>query len=601
MADQRLGTLIRHLRRTVAPPGPVGPRDAQLLERFLRDRDEAAFELLLWRHGPMVLGTCRRLLRHAADVDDAFQATFLVLLRKGRSVSRGEALGAWLYRVAYRVALRARSAARRRAEHERPGLDAAEVPAPPAPPWDDLRPVLDEEVSRLPARERAAFVLCYLQGKTHAEAGRELGCPAGTVSWRLARARERLRRRLARRGVALSAAALAGLVSANATAAPVPAALVSTALRAALLGGGAVSAQAVALTEGVLQAMLLTKVKGVAAVVLALAVVGGGGGAISYRAAAGPAPGGATARLAARSADQDARQIEALKAENAALREQLERMKVELTQHRAELEQARARARLALNEAVSQAKKLDFARARAEEAARKEAPGSKAPPVTKDVRLAENQQRELAERYRAEAQKMQQDLKARQAALEIDAAKARSDLQQARAEAQGLRDQLMRVQRLAENRQRLADDRAVKADGDRAAAAQKARDEVELLKAQLEIKKAELLAAEAVAEGAAKQQERMKALRASGAAAESAILKAHTEATTTMAQVRVKQAELRAAEVALMQAMRRVQAGAGAAANPSNREQRLKELDAKLDALRKEVQSLRQGQGPRRP
>ena len=200
MGDERLGTLVRHLRRAVAPGGAVGLRDGELLERFLRERDEAAFELLLWRHGPMVLGTCRRLLRHAADVDDAFQATFLVLLRKARSVTRGEALGAWLYRVAYRVALRARSVARRRAQHERPGLDAAEVPAPPAPPWDDLRPVLDEEVSRLPARERSAFVLCYLQGKTHAEAGRELGCPAGTVSWRLARARERLRRRLARRG-----------------------------------------------------------------------------------------------------------------------------------------------------------------------------------------------------------------------------------------------------------------------------------------------------------------------------------------------------------------------------------------------------------------
>src|SRR5438270_3999102 len=129
MGDERLGTLVRHLRRAVAPAEAVGLRDGQLLERFLRDRDEAAFELLLWRHGPMVLGTCRRLLRHAADVDDAFQATFLVLLRKARSLGRREALGAWLYRVAYRVALRARASAQRRAERERAGLDAAALPA----------------------------------------------------------------------------------------------------------------------------------------------------------------------------------------------------------------------------------------------------------------------------------------------------------------------------------------------------------------------------------------------------------------------------------------------------------------------------------------
>jgi RNA polymerase sigma factor (sigma-70 family) len=602
MADERLGTLIRHLRRAVAPPPAVGPRDAQLLERFLKDRDETAFELLLWRHGPMVLCTCRRVLQNAADVEDAFQATFLVLLRKGRSVNRGEALGAWLYRVAYRVALRARAAAARRARRERPGLDAAALPAPAAPAGDDLRPVLDEEVGRLPARERSAFVLCCLEGKTHAEAGRELGCPAGTVSWRVARAKERLRGRLARRGVALSAAALAGAVSANATAATVPAALVSAALRAALLGGGAraaaagaVSAQAAALTEGVVQAMLLTKVKGVAAVVLALAVVGGGGGALSYRAAAGPAKGGTTARLAPRAADEASRQVEALKRENAELRERLAEMQRRLEQDQVKMRQAQADMQRALNEAELRIRDGEKVRKLLTDKA-----AANASPA-RDERKRENDQlRELAERYRAEAQKIQQELKARQAALEIDAAKQRATAQQAQAEAHALRDQLVRVQKLAEDQAVRA--RAAKGDGARGAAAQKARDEVELLKAQLDIKRAELEAAKASAEGVAMQAEQFKTLQARGAVNEASFLKAQTEAKAALAQIRVKEAEVRAAEVTLKQALRRqseAEGGPGAAA-PSG-DQRLKELDAKLDALRREIQTLRQGRGPKRP
>jgi RNA polymerase sigma factor (sigma-70 family) len=605
MADERLGTLIRHLRRAVAPPPAVGPRDAQLLERFLKDRDEAAFELLLWRHGPMVLGTCRRVLGQAADVEDAFQATFLVLLRKARSVSRGEALGAWLYRVAYRVALRARAAARRRARREKPGLDAAALPAPAAPAWDDLRPVLDEEVGRLPARERSAFVLCYLEGRTHAEAGRELGCPAGTVSWRVARARERLRGRLARHGVALSAAALAGVVSANATAAPVPAALVSTALRAALLGGGAraaaagaLSAQAAALTEGVLQAMLLTKVKGVAAAVLALAVVGAGGGAITYRAAAGPAKNGGTARLAARAAeDQAAQQILALKRENAELKERLAEMQ---RQRERDVDKAkRAQSKLwseyerVLAEVEVQKKELG----RARELFKKAPPDVKPDRKEKVDRAAEdNRLQELAKRYREEAVALQRQAQAQQASLQDALAKQQSVAQQARVEAQALRDQLVRAHKLAEDQAA----RAAKADGDRGVAVQKARDEVELLKAQMEIKRAELAAAQAGAEGVATQAKRFEALRGSGTVTEAVYLKAQVEARAALAQIRVKEAEVHAAEVALKQALRRQSEAEGvpvAAGTPGD--QRLKELEAKLDALRKEIQALRQA--PKRP
>src|SRR5262249_10506792 len=194
-------------------------------------RDEAAFEVLVWRYGPLVLGVCRRVLRHEQDAEDAFQATFLTLARKAAAVARGEALGGWLYRVAYRVALRARCRAGRRAGYERSGAEGLAREAP-AGVWPDVRLVLDEEVSRLPARYRLPFILCCLEGKTHRAAAAALGCPAGTVASRLAWARRRLRDRLSRRGVDLSCGVLAGLPAPRGGAAS--AALVGSTVRAAL-------------------------------------------------------------------------------------------------------------------------------------------------------------------------------------------------------------------------------------------------------------------------------------------------------------------------------------------------------------------------------
>src|SRR5262249_17501866 len=151
-----------------------------------REGDEAAFTALVNRHGPMVLGVCRRVLRPAHDADDAFQATLLVLLRKARPLRRPELLGNWLYGVAHRTALKARTLAAKRRARERPVVDhLAGAPSPTAA-WGDVRPVLDEEVSRLPAKYRAPVVLCYLEGKTNEEAARLLGCPTGTVFSRLA-------------------------------------------------------------------------------------------------------------------------------------------------------------------------------------------------------------------------------------------------------------------------------------------------------------------------------------------------------------------------------------------------------------------------------
>jgi RNA polymerase sigma factor (sigma-70 family) len=206
--------------------------DAELLGRYATKRDERAFAALVHRHGPMVLGLCRRVLRNLHDVEDAFQATFTTLAFKAGDIRRGEALAGWLFQVAHRVALAARHNAARRPR----SLDTdapLTAQASPEPLWRDLRPTLDEEVQRLPAKYRLAVVLCYLEGRTTTEAARLLGCPRGTVATRLAWARRRLRARLARRGVVLSAGALAvGLTTPAAAVAP---SLVDSTVKAARL------------------------------------------------------------------------------------------------------------------------------------------------------------------------------------------------------------------------------------------------------------------------------------------------------------------------------------------------------------------------------
>ncbi len=219
MAVPQLHAMIRHLRRLADPAG-AGLTDAQLLERFAAHRDEAAFEVLLWRHGPMVWNVCRRVLPRPADAEDAFQATFLALVRQAGSVNRREAVGGWLHKAAYHVALKARESAARGAACEKRGAAPSAADLTDELLWRDSRPVLDEEVNRLPERYRAPFVLCCLEGLTNAEAARQLGCPKGTVLSRLAWARQRLRARLARRGVTHSAATLAALLARAAAASP---------------------------------------------------------------------------------------------------------------------------------------------------------------------------------------------------------------------------------------------------------------------------------------------------------------------------------------------------------------------------------------------
>jgi RNA polymerase sigma factor (sigma-70 family) len=298
VTDPLLRYVLGSLRRAAGPPGGPELTDADLLRRFVTDRDPAAFEVLVWRHAALVLGVCRRVLGDSADAEDAFQATFLVLLRKAGSVRRGAAVSGWLYQVATRAALRARRAAARRAAHER----RAAVPAGAAPvagdAGRDLRPLLDEELGRLPAKYRAVVVLCYLEGKTKEEAARLLGCPAGTVSSRLVRARARLHGRLLRRGMLLSGAGLGALVGPEGAAAA-PAALVTATLRAAAAlasgswGAAGVSAPAAALARAVLGRMLAARLGTLAAVVV-LAGLLGTGSAAAFRAAlpARPLPAG---------------------------------------------------------------------------------------------------------------------------------------------------------------------------------------------------------------------------------------------------------------------------------------------------------------------
>jgi len=195
--------------------------DENHLARFLGGKEsdaEAAFGELVRRHGPMVLGVCRHVLEHDSDAEDAFQATFLVLARNAASIRDRRVLGHWLYEVAYRIAIRSRtrSSQRRAREKEVAQMSAlADSSQARDLAWTELRPVLHEEVNRLPEKYRCAVVLCYLEGRTNEEAATLLGWPVGTVKGRLSRARDILRSRLTRRGLALSAAFLSLSLSKN--------------------------------------------------------------------------------------------------------------------------------------------------------------------------------------------------------------------------------------------------------------------------------------------------------------------------------------------------------------------------------------------------
>lgn len=290
MAPGQLHSFLRRVHTSLLAQDAGGMTDARLLGLFLERRDEAAFEALVRRHGPMVWGVCRRLLSNHHDAEDAFQATFLVLVRKARSVVPRGMVGNWLHGVAYRTALRARGTAARIRAREKQVRAMPEPEVGPQDPWRDLQPVLDEELDRLPAKYRAAVVLCDLEGKTYQEAARLLGWPVGTLSTRLTRGRKLLADRLARRGLTLAGAVLTALLSQKAVPAAVPASLVVGTVRAAsqFVAGqaaatGPLAANVAALMEGVVKTMLLSKLKLTTLVVLVMTVAAAGTGGLLYR------------------------------------------------------------------------------------------------------------------------------------------------------------------------------------------------------------------------------------------------------------------------------------------------------------------------------
>jgi RND family efflux transporter MFP subunit len=255
MTDGKLSKALQWVQQTAS----AGVSDSELLHRYLAG-DEAAFELLLWRHQRLVFGVCRRLLHRLHDAEDAFQATFLVLARKARSISRSETLAAWLYRVAYRCALTVRA---RRARHEQPLMPDRDVPVADESAQSaerrELAAILDEELHRLPEQFRVPAVLCYLTGQTVDEAAAQLGCPRGTVASRLARARERLRVRLSRRGVALPAGATVLALGDEASRAAAPDGLIRSVLMNLHATGHAAAGTAVVVANQVVRAMFLRK------------------------------------------------------------------------------------------------------------------------------------------------------------------------------------------------------------------------------------------------------------------------------------------------------------------------------------------------------
>ncbi|HYV38585.1 MAG TPA: sigma-70 family RNA polymerase sigma factor, partial [Gemmataceae bacterium] len=301
MTSGRWDNVVQEIRRIAGLSATALLPDRELLESFVGRHDQAAFEVLVRRYGSMVFGLCKRILRHNQDAEDAFQATFLVLVRKAASLGRGETVGNWLYGVAYRTALQARTRSTRRRRHEALAApreheeSSVEIAA-----RLELQALLDRELSRLPDKYRAVIVLCDLLGKTKRQAAEELRCPEGTLSSRLAYGRALLKKRLARYGPAFGGTAGAVLMEQIATAA-VPAGLCGTTIKAAALivkgttTAAGLAPNVVSLVEGVIKSMLLTKLKPIVALMLAASllsgvawVVAGGVGAGQKPAAAKP-------------------------------------------------------------------------------------------------------------------------------------------------------------------------------------------------------------------------------------------------------------------------------------------------------------------------
>ena len=292
MASESVNALSLKQFPMLCQLGVVGNlSDGQLLESFLagnKETAEASFTALVARHGPMVLRVCRQILGNADDAQDAFQATFLVLVRRAGTVRKRDSVASWLYGIALRVARRARTEAVRRQIHERRrAATAREQDMIPDVAPECSWPGLHDELSRLPEKYRESVVLCYLQGLSTQAAAQRLGCPQGTVLSRLSRAREQLRKRLTRRGLTLSAGFMAAGLATETASAAVPPALARVVIQAAVAstlpkaaGSATISATAAELTQGVLRTMFFIKLRLAAAAIVTVAALATGAGAL---------------------------------------------------------------------------------------------------------------------------------------------------------------------------------------------------------------------------------------------------------------------------------------------------------------------------------
>jgi RNA polymerase sigma factor (sigma-70 family) len=299
MVKRSFNGVFENLRKASAMQTNRVLSDRELLECFVETRDESAFMVLIERHGPMVLGVCRRVLPNVHDVEDACQATFIVLARKAATVRKKTSLGSWLHGVAYRVAVTLKRDQARRKVRER----GAEPPTPRDPAaevtWREVQTILDEELQRLPERHRAPLVLCYLECMTRDEAAAQLGLSSGALHGRLERARDLLRDRLTKRGLTLSAALSAAALGESVAQSAIPPLFIVSSTKAAMLiaagqplSDNLVAANVLVLAKGVLMSMFLTKLKlgAVAVLCAALVISMVGGFATSHVVAQDPAP-----------------------------------------------------------------------------------------------------------------------------------------------------------------------------------------------------------------------------------------------------------------------------------------------------------------------
>jgi RNA polymerase sigma factor (sigma-70 family) len=339
-SNGKIGRILERVRNVVAVQSCRPLADHELLQRYVAAQDESAFAALVKRHGSMVMGLCWRILRHQQDAEDAFQAAFLVFARKAGTIRKSESIASWLHSVAFRAANKLRaSQARRRARCQTQFGNETLLDVPQADFSRDLsfretQRVLEEELNRLADKYRAPLLLCCVEGRTRDEAAQQLGWSLGVLRGRLDRGRELLRARLVRRGLSLSVALLALGVAGTSHAALAPALLSSTVQAAtgaarSLSAAGAVSAQATALAQGVIQAMFLAKVKIIAVGLLTFTFLGAGAGFVTYQAQA--QDGQPVTRVQTK---QDAKQppVEAMGA--AQLKREIERLRLELEQTR---------------------------------------------------------------------------------------------------------------------------------------------------------------------------------------------------------------------------------------------------------------------------